>query len=144
MKGINMYPKDPKIDRIAGEFAEMYQELLKDYSEEAQAQGFCKKTIYDWANPNRSSNLPAYGLIVSTVGDELMEFIRQKRKEHWEGFILNGTMDDEWADMAKLFSIARDKFINRMKYDPAIATALRKKLEQLLAEWKKSTQELPF
>ena len=49
-----MFPKDPRIDRIAAEFAEMYHELLKDYQEEARAQGFATKTIYDWANPNRA------------------------------------------------------------------------------------------
>ena len=139
-----MYPKDPEIDRLSEEFSEMYHELIQNFADEAQAQACAKKTIYDWANPNRINNMPAYGLIVSTVGDALIEFIRKKREEHRDDFELNGTMDDEWADMAKFFSMAREKFNNKCKFDPAIAAALRNKLEQLLAEWEKATKDLPF
>ncbi len=139
-----MAPKSPRVQRIADEFKEFIHEVIDNVYAEALALEVSQDTIYKWRNPNELLHMPAYALILSEYGDEIIDYIIEQRKER-TAMHLNGSMDDEWAEMAVFFAMARKKFTQSEPYDPAIATALKKKLEQLLAEWKNLRgDDLPF
>ena len=138
-----MPPKSPRVQRIADEFKEFLHELIDNVYSEALAQEISQDTVYKWRDVNSVLHFPAYGIVVSEYGDAIIEYLSDKRKEKFP-LELNGSMDDEWADMAFLFSSARRKFLRGEEYDRQLAAMLKRKLGQLLAEWEAKSTDLPF
>ena len=128
-----------RMERLQLEFKLFYKKVCRDIGREALALDSHESRIYDWRDPNRYFHMPAYALLASSVGDEIIEWMRKKRLED-SPRKLNGSMDDEWIMLTMLFSRAREKFENGEPYDPRIAYRLTEELEKMLAEWEgKST-----
>ena len=124
-----------RMERLQIEFKLHYQKVCNDIGKESLALDCDEFRIYDWRNPKRSYNLPAFMLMASSVSNEMLEFIQNYRKNNTV-YDLNGSMDDEWRKLTNLFSLANKQFMEGREFNPRLAEALKKELNQLLEEWK--------
>lgn len=135
-----MTTKSPKKDRQICEFKEFYHEIVKNVYAEALKHEVSQDTIYHWRDPNKVLNMPAYAIIDSLYGDELLAWISAKRGTSIV-YRLDGSVDDEWAELSVLFGMVRKRFMESVPYDFTIANELKKMLEKLLAEWREKGED---
>lgn len=121
-------------ERQAAEFKEFYHAVVKNVFAEALEHEVGQDAIYAWRNPNKTNNMPAYAIINSLYGDEILSYLAAKRGKGIM-YKLDGSVDDDWAELSVLFSLVRKKFLAGDSYDFTIANELKHTLDRLLAEW---------
>ena len=130
------------INKHEEDMAELIRECIgesdKTWSDVSFALGKSERTVRyygECGNLNASNNrLKAHEIkfLPEPLKSVITKFIIEEAETH----TLNGTMDDEWAEMSQLFGSIRADFNDGRKYSRLKEDKFRKMCLKMFAEWR--------
>lgn len=130
-----MNSKHSEVEEFAECFADFYRETLPNFKDEAISLGISERCVYHYADYRQTANqLKAYQIPFSTIAPEIIQYLKDQLKDPPEH--LDGSIDDEWAELSGYFGTARKRFKAGEKYDALLEHEFISTARRLFDEWK--------